>query len=82
MRARPRDTRGNADHPSRPNPLLGVHQFFRQGKASAEGWSQLVAKDREWESFYRERWRSSPSVIAPKLGMLGTHQPSVSLTAR
>ncbi len=40
-----------------PNPLLGAHQFFRRGKASAEGWSQLVAKDREWESFYRDRWQ-------------------------
>jgi nitrate reductase / nitrite oxidoreductase, alpha subunit len=39
------------------NPLLQAHQFFRQGPASAEGWSQLVAKDREWESFYRDRWQ-------------------------
>ena len=39
------------------NPLLGVHQFFRQGPASAEGWSQLVGKDRDWESFYRDRWQ-------------------------
>jgi hypothetical protein len=37
------------------NPLLGLHQFFRQGPASAEGWSQLVSKGREWESFYRDR---------------------------
>jgi nitrate reductase / nitrite oxidoreductase, alpha subunit len=45
------------DRSRHPQPLLGVHQFFRQGKASAEGWSQLVAKDREWESFYRDRWQ-------------------------
>ncbi|HET7421668.1 MAG TPA: nitrate reductase subunit alpha [Candidatus Dormibacteraeota bacterium] len=44
-----------SDRPA--NPLLGVHQFFRQGKASAEGWSELVAKDRNWESFYRDRWQ-------------------------
>jgi nitrate reductase alpha subunit len=42
---------------SQPNPLLGVHRYFRQGKTSAEGWSQLVAKDRNWESFYRDRWQ-------------------------
>src|SRR5579884_3271811 len=41
----------------RSNPLLGAHQFFRQGPASAEGWSQLVAKDRAWEEFYRDRWQ-------------------------
>ncbi len=57
MRARPRETNETSDHLSRVNPLLGLHQFFRQGKASAEGWSQLVAKDREWESFYRDRWQ-------------------------
>jgi nitrate reductase / nitrite oxidoreductase, alpha subunit len=39
------------------NPLLGAHQFFRRGPVSAEGWSQLVAKGREWESFYRDRWQ-------------------------
>jgi nitrate reductase alpha subunit len=38
-------------------PLLEVHQFFRRGPVSAEGWSQLVAKDRNWESFYRDRWQ-------------------------
>ncbi|MFZ0996169.1 MAG: nitrate reductase subunit alpha [Candidatus Dormiibacterota bacterium] len=38
-------------------PLLKVHQFFRQGPVSAEGWSELVAKDRDWESFYRDRWQ-------------------------
>jgi nitrate reductase alpha subunit len=40
-----------------PNPLLEAHQFFRRGPVSAEGWSQLVAKDRRWESFYRDRWQ-------------------------
>jgi nitrate reductase alpha subunit len=40
-----------------PNPLLDAHQFFRRGPASAEGWSQLVAKGRDWESFYRDRWQ-------------------------
>ncbi|MDQ6900190.1 MAG: molybdopterin-dependent oxidoreductase, partial [Candidatus Dormibacteraeota bacterium] len=39
------------------NPLLTAHRFFRRGPASAEGWSQLVAKDRQWESFYRDRWQ-------------------------
>ncbi|MBO0683959.1 MAG: molybdopterin-dependent oxidoreductase, partial [Candidatus Dormibacteraeota bacterium] len=39
------------------NPLLEAHQFFRRGPASAEGWSQLVAKGRDWESFYRDRWQ-------------------------
>ena len=37
--------------------LLQFHEFFRRGESSAEGWSQLVAKGREWESFYRERWQ-------------------------
>ncbi len=39
------------------NPLLGAHRFFRNGPVSAEGWSQLVAKNRDWESFYRDRWQ-------------------------
>src|SRR5579883_3504469 len=39
------------------DPLLQAHQFFRRGPASAEGWSQLVAKDRAWEEFYRDRWQ-------------------------
>jgi nitrate reductase / nitrite oxidoreductase, alpha subunit len=39
------------------NPLLEAHQFFRRGRASAEGWSQLVAKGRDWESFCRDRWQ-------------------------
>jgi nitrate reductase alpha subunit len=57
MPARPRQPQGSSEHASRPNPLLGLHKFFRQGKASGDGWSQLVAKDREWESFYRDRWQ-------------------------
>ena len=40
-----------------PEALLRVHQYFRQGPVSAEGWSQVVAKDRDWESFYRQRWQ-------------------------
>ncbi len=38
-------------------PILQTHQFFRRGPVSAEGWSQLVAKDRDSESFYRTRWQ-------------------------
>jgi nitrate reductase alpha subunit len=38
-------------------PLLDAHEFFRRGPVSAEGWSQLVGKGREWESFYRSRWQ-------------------------
>jgi nitrate reductase / nitrite oxidoreductase, alpha subunit len=38
------------------DPLLEVHRFFRRGPTSSEGWSQVVAKNREWESFYRDRW--------------------------
>ncbi|MBO0744675.1 MAG: nitrate reductase subunit alpha, partial [Candidatus Dormibacteraeota bacterium] len=37
--------------------LRPVHRYFRRGPASAEGWSQLVAQNREWESFYRDRWQ-------------------------
>ena len=40
----------------RSNPLLEAHRFLRRGPVNAEGWSQLVAKDRDWESFYRDRW--------------------------
>jgi nitrate reductase alpha subunit len=43
--------------PSIWGPLLQAHEFFRGGPVSAEGWSQLVAKGRDWESFYRERWQ-------------------------
>ena len=37
--------------------LLRAHEFFRRGPVSEEGWSQLTAKDRDWESFYRDRWQ-------------------------
>ena len=37
--------------------LLDAHEFFRRGPVSAEGWSQVVAKGRESDSFYRERWQ-------------------------
>jgi len=39
------------------NALLGAHRFFRNGPVSPDGWSQLVAKNRDWESFYRDRWQ-------------------------
>jgi hypothetical protein len=31
------------------NPLLEAHRFLRRGPVNAEGWSQLVANDRDWE---------------------------------
>ena len=37
--------------------LVAAHEFFRQGEASAEGWSMLIARGRGWESAYRDRWR-------------------------
>jgi nitrate reductase alpha subunit len=40
----------------RPNPLLEAHRFLRRGPISEENWSQLVAKDRDWERSYRGRW--------------------------
>ena len=36
--------------------LLTTHRLLRRGPISEEGWSQLVAKGREWES-YRGRWQ-------------------------
>ena len=36
--------------------LLAAHRFLRRGPVSEEGWSQLVAKDRDWERSYRGRW--------------------------
>ncbi|MGH2835190.1 MAG: nitrate reductase subunit alpha, partial [Solirubrobacteraceae bacterium] len=39
-----------------PNPLLELHRYLRRGPVNAEGWSQLVSKDREWERSYRGRW--------------------------
>ena len=40
----------------RSSPLLDLHRFLRRGPVNAEGWSQLVAKDRDWERSYRGRW--------------------------
>jgi len=37
--------------------MLRAHEFFRRGPVNAEGWSQLTAKGRDWESFYRDRWQ-------------------------
>ena len=37
-------------------PVLAAHRFLRRGPVSEEGWSQLVAKDRDWERSYRGRW--------------------------
>jgi respiratory nitrate reductase alpha subunit-like protein len=34
---------------------VAAHEFFRRGEASAEGWSMLIAKERGWESTYRDR---------------------------
>ncbi|HVW18268.1 MAG TPA: nitrate reductase subunit alpha, partial [Solirubrobacteraceae bacterium] len=36
--------------------VLAAHRFLRRGPVNAEGWSQLVAKDRAWERSYRGRW--------------------------
>ena len=36
--------------------LLAAHRFLRRGPVSEEGWSQLVAKNRDWERSYRGRW--------------------------
>jgi nitrate reductase / nitrite oxidoreductase, alpha subunit len=36
---------------------VAAHEFFRRGEANAEGWSLLIAKGRNWESAYRDRWR-------------------------
>ena len=33
----------------RANPLLEAHRYLRRGPVSEERWSQLVAKDRDWE---------------------------------
>jgi nitrate reductase alpha subunit len=37
--------------------LLTAHRLLRGGPISEEGWSQLVAKDRDWERSYRGRWQ-------------------------
>ncbi len=36
--------------------VVAAHEFFRRGEASAEGWSMLIGRGREWESSYRDRW--------------------------
>ena len=36
--------------------LLDSPRFFRRGARSAEGWSELTPRGREWERLYRERW--------------------------
>ncbi|HEX5192620.1 MAG TPA: nitrate reductase subunit alpha [Solirubrobacteraceae bacterium] len=35
---------------------MEAHRFLRRGPVNEEGWSQLVAKDRDWEHSYRGRW--------------------------
>jgi nitrate reductase alpha subunit len=51
----PTSSAGPPGQPQR-NPLLDAHRFLRRGPVNAEGWSQLVAKDRDWERSYRGRW--------------------------
>ena len=38
-------------------PITAAHEFFRRGEANAERWSMLIARSRDWESAYRDRWR-------------------------
>jgi nitrate reductase / nitrite oxidoreductase, alpha subunit len=40
-----------------PSQLRHVPQFFKKGVPNAEGWSELVARDRDWEDAYRRRWQ-------------------------
>ncbi|MGH2877171.1 MAG: molybdopterin-dependent oxidoreductase, partial [Solirubrobacteraceae bacterium] len=47
---------GNSGSSPARNPLLEAHRFLRRGPINREGWSQLVAKDRDWERSYRGRW--------------------------
>ena len=55
--ARRRSTVRPEDPGSRSgSALLEAHRFLRRGPVNAEGWSQLVAKDRAWERSYRGRW--------------------------
>ncbi|MEZ5155727.1 MAG: nitrate reductase subunit alpha [Solirubrobacterales bacterium] len=44
------------------SPILRAHRFLRRGPISEENWSQLVAKDRDWERSYRGRWDHSKVV--------------------
>ncbi len=39
------------------NPLLRNLQYFRRGEKRSGGWSELNARDREWEGTYRQRWQ-------------------------
>ncbi len=40
-----------------PSQLRRVPHFFRRGIPNAEGWSELVGRDRDWEDAYRRRWQ-------------------------
>ena len=40
-----------------PSQLRHVPQFFRRGIESGDGWSEVVARDRDWEDAYRRRWQ-------------------------
>ncbi len=37
--------------------LARTHAYFKRGALSAEDWSLLTRGGREWESFYRDRWK-------------------------
>ncbi len=37
--------------------LRHVPQFFIPGRPNAEGWSEVVGRDRDWEDAYRRRWQ-------------------------
>lgn len=65
---RPASSNGAAG-PRQRNPLLEAHRFLRRGPVNAEGWSQLVAKDRDWERSYRGRWRTTRSSV-PRTGSI------------
>jgi nitrate reductase alpha subunit len=43
--------------PGSDTSLLRGRQFFGRGERSAGGWSALSSRGRDWESFYRDRWR-------------------------
>jgi nitrate reductase alpha subunit len=36
--------------------VTAAHEFFRRGESSAEGWSMLIGRGRDWERAYRDRW--------------------------
>jgi nitrate reductase alpha subunit len=50
------DARDSSAQRAARSPLLEAHRFLRRGPVNAEGWSQLVAKNRDWERSYRGRW--------------------------